>query len=229
MGGAMIYILATIFIALVGYLFFSVFRLASEMQNLTVESMVMRPVFGNINSLFIFIVPLIAMKLFSEEKKQGTMNLLLTSPLSNTQIIFSKVLTGLALILFLLALTLIFPITLVSYGYQNMGALFTSYLGATLNALCYLVLSCFVSSLTKNSILAALLGIFGILFFVILAWTAQTTKNFLIAQIFEYVSLPSHFEAFSRGTVRSYDLVYYMSFIFSFFLLTSKSIAARNW
>ena len=100
MSSAMIYILAAIFIGLLGYLFFNIFSMANQMQNLTVESAVMRPMFGNINTLFIFIIPLLAMKLFSEEKKQGTMNLLLLSPLSDQQIIASKVLAGTTLILF---------------------------------------------------------------------------------------------------------------------------------
>ena len=225
----MIYVLAAIFIGLLGYLFFNVFSLANQVQHLTVETAVMRPMFGNINTLLIFIVPLLGMKLFSEEKKQGTMNLLLLSPLSEQQIIASKVLVGAVLILFFFALTLIFPLMLFLSGYQNIAALATSYIGAFLHGMCYMILSCFVSSLTKNSALAAIMGIFGILFFMSLTWTAQTSQNFLISQIFDYLSLASHYEPFSRGTVRSYDLVYYGSFFCLFWLLTVKSLDSRNW
>lgn len=226
---AMIYILSAVFMGLLGHLFVNIFTLANQMQNLTVESAVMRPMFGNINTLFIFIVPLFAMKLFSEEKKYGTMNLLLLSPLSEQQIIASKVLVGMTLILFFLGLTLVFPIMLFVSGYQNGAAILTGYTGAFLNGMCYMMLSCFASSLTKNSILAAMMGMFGILLFASFSWTAQTSQNFLVAQIFEYLSLTSHYEPFSRGTIKTYDVVYYGSFFGLFWFLTAKSLDVRNW
>ena len=226
---AMIYILATVFIGLLGHLFFNIFTLANQAQGLTVESAVMRPMFGNINTILIFIIPLLAMKLFSEEKKQGTMSLLLFSPLSDQQIIASKVMVGAVLILFFLGLTLIFPTILFFSGYQNMATVVTSYTGAFLHAICCLMLCCFVSSLTKNSVLAAIMGIFGILFFISFSWTAQTSQNFMVSQIFDYLSLTAHYEPFSRGTVRSYDLAYYASFFGIFWFLTAKSLDARNW
>ena len=227
--GTMIYILSAVFIGLLSYLFINIFTLANQMQNLTVESAVMRPMFGNINTLFIFIIPLFAMKLLSEEKKYGTMNLLLLSPLSEEQIMASKVLVGMTFVLFFLGLTLIFPGILFLSGYENRAAILTGYGGAILNGMCCMMLSCFVSSLTKNAVLAALMGIFGILFFASLSWTAQTSQNFLISQIFEYLSLSSHYEPFSRGTIKTYDVVYYGSFFTFFWLLSIKSLQSRNW
>ena len=229
MSGAMIYILAAVFVGLLGHLFFSIFTVANRMQNLTVEAAVMRPIFGNINTLFIFIIPLLGMKLFSEENKQGTMNLLFLSPLSEQQIVAAKVLVGATLLLFLLGLTLIFPIILCLNGYQNISVLLSSYMGSFLHGMCYMMLSCFISSLTKNIVLAAMLGVFSILFFISLSWTAQTSQNFIVSQIFDYLSLTSHYEPFSRGSMRSYDLVYYGSFFIFFWLLTLKSLNRRNW
>ena len=229
MSASMIYILAAIFIGLLGYLFFNVFAMANQVQNLTVESPVMQPIFGNINTLFIFIIPLLAAKLFTEEKKQGTMDLLFLSPLSDSQIVLAKVLVGMTIILFFLSLTSIFPIILVISGYQGKMILLTSYGGSFLHAVCCLILCCFISSLTKNFVLSAMLGIFSILFLISLSWTAQTSKNFLISQIFEYMSLAAHYEPFSRGTVRSYDLVYYLSFFAFFWFLTIRSLHSRNW
>lgn len=229
MSSPMIYILAALFIGFLGYLFFSIFSMANQMQNLTVESPVVQPIFGNINTLFIFITPLLASKLFAEEKKQGTMDLLFLSPLSDTQIVLTKVLVGATVILFFLSLTLIFPLILISSGYRGEMILVTSYGGSFLHSMCYLILCCFISSLTKNLILSAMLGVFSILFFISLSWTAQTSTNFVISQIFEYMSLASHYEPFSRGAVRSYDLAYYFSFFTFFWLLTIKSLHSRNW
>ena len=229
MTSAMIYVLGAVFIGLLGHLFFNIFTLANKLQNLTVETAVMRPMLGNINTLFIFIVPLLAMRLFSEEKKQGTINLLFLAPLSEQQIIAAKVLVGATLIAFFLVLALIFPIILFCNGYQNVAAIATGFLGAFINGMCYMMLSCFAASLTKNLILAAIMGMFGILFFVSLSWTAETSSNFLVSQLLEYLSLGAHFEAFSRGTIRSYDLVYYGSFFGFFWLLTAQSLDARNW
>ena len=229
MSSASLYILAAIFIALLGYLFYNIFAVAGRTQGLTVESVVMRPVFGNINALFIFIIPLLAMRSFSEEKRLGTLNLLLLSPVSEQQVVAAKVLVGAALIMFFLSLTLIFPLLLLAHGHQNIMALLSSYMGTFLHAMCCFMLSSFASSLTKNSVLAAMLGIFGLLFFMSLSWTAQTSQNFLVSQIFEYLSLGSHYESFSRGAIRSYDLAYYMSFFGIFWLLTLRSLDARNW
>ena len=225
----MIYILAAIFSGMLGYLFFSLFLEANRLQNISIESAVIRPLFGNINALLIFIIPLLSMKSFSEEKRQATINLLFLSPLSDRQIVTAKILSGVVVMVFFLTLTFIFPLILFMSGYQNTASILSGYIGVFLHGICCLVFSQFCSSLTKNTALAGILGIFGLLFFMSFSWTAQTSQNFLVSQIFDYLSLGSHYEPFSRGTIRSYDLVYYMSFFSFFWFLLMASLDSRNW
>lgn len=225
----LIYILAAVFSGLMGYMFYSVFAMASEAKDVAINTAVMRPIFGNINTLFIFIIPLIGMKLISEEKKNHTLDLLLVSPLKDYQVVLAKLLTGALIITFLLFVTLIFPSILAFSGYSNWSTVVLGYLGAWLNGVSFLMFCLFVSSLTKNNVIAAVSGMFGILLFVSFNWTAQTSNNFIISQIFDYLGISGHFEPFSRGVIVSYDLLYYMSFIFVFWICTLKSLDSRNW
>ncbi len=223
------YILSSFFIALLGYLFVNLFSIAHSSQDIAIHSFAMRPLFGNMNTLFIFILPLFSMRLITEEKKQGTLNLLYLAPLKDWQILLSKFLTGSVIIAIFLGLTLIFPLILHFSGYDNWASIFTGYLGAFVNALSYLSFSYFIGMITRSTVFAAFMGILGLLSIVALSWTAQTTSNQIVGQLFEYLSISSHFEPFSRGAIKLHDLVYFASFIGIFFIMTLKSMDARNW
>lgn len=225
----LVFVLAALFIGLLGYLFFNVFIIADQIKDLPLNAAVMRPLFGNMNTLFIFIIPLFSMNLISEEKRQNTINLLFMSPAKDWEIYLGKLISGMVLILFYLSLTMIFPIILFVSGYENWQSSLTGYIGLFVNATSYLVFSFFFSSLTKNTIFAAMSSIFGLLLIIGLAWTSQTTENIAVSELFSYLSLSTHFEPFSRGVIKSVDMIYYLSFIFFFSLLTLKSFESRDW
>lgn len=227
--GPMLYLISAVFIGLVGYLFFNVFDLANQMRNLPINAAVMRPLFGNINTLFIFIIPLISMTLMTEEKKRESLDMLFVAPLKDSEILLGKFLAGLGLLLFLLSLTLIFPVILIFNGLSNYASLITGYIGLVLTGSCYLVFTLFISGLTKNTIISSLFGILGLIFLASLSWTAETTSNYLVSLIFRYLSLSSHYEPFSRGVMVSSDVMYYASFFCLFWLLNLKSFDSRNW
>ncbi|MBT3584602.1 MAG: ABC transporter permease subunit [Halobacteriovoraceae bacterium] len=225
----LVYILAGIFCALMGWLFYNYLIASKDITNKTLSMSILIPTYGNMNFIFLFLAPLLTMKLFSEEKKLHTLDLLLQSNLNHFQIIAGKFLAGLTVMLFMLSLTLIFPIILSFSGYNDWGTVASSYAGIVFSIMCYLSVGIFASSLTDNQIVAALSG-FGILMFLmLLVLTSNATHNVLLQQIFSYLSTPYHFESFVRGAFRSYNLIYFVSFIGFFFYLTHKSLDSRNW
>jgi ABC-2 type transport system permease protein len=228
--GPFVYILTALFSATIGWLFFN-YILASGNQSTTISltNKVLAPTFGNMNFIFIFLAPLITMRLFSEEKKQSTLDLLFQSDLNNFQIIVAKFLSSLTISLFMLSMTIIFPIILALSGYADWGIVATSYAGIIFSLMCYLSVGLFASSLTENQIVAAVLGFCFLLGLMLLVITAQAVDNTILTEIFQYTSTPFHFENFLRGSVRSFSLVYFVSFIGFFFYLTHLSLDSRNW
>lgn len=193
-----------------------------------VEEVVLR-LFANINFLFLVFIPLITMRLFSEEKRLETMDLYWMAPVREWQVVLSKGLAALTLILAMLLMTIIFPLIIWGVGIRDFSLLGTSYLGVFLNALCYISLGLFCSSLSGNQIIAALLSVLGIMFLWMITWGGHLNSNYLIAEIFTYIGITSHFERILRGLVGTQDIIYYVTFIFFFGFLTVKSLGRRNW
>lgn len=226
----LIYILTALFSAIMGWLFFNyLISSGQELTNLTLTNTVLVPIFGNMNFIFVFLAPLITMRLLAEEKKLYTLDLLFQSELRHWQIIIGKFLASTLQILFMLSFTLIFPIILAFSGYADWGIVGSSYLGIILSVMCYLAVGLFASSLTENQIVAAVLTFCLLLGIMLLVATANATQNTIVAEIFQYMSTPYHFESFVRGSVRSFNLVYFASFMGFFFYGTHLSLDARNW
>ncbi len=224
-----IYILAGLFILISGWLFFNHLLNSKEPTTLTLTATVLIPTFGNINLMFLFFAPIITMKIFAEEKKQKTLELLFLSKLTDTQIIFSKLMAALTVSLFLVSLTVIFPIILFLSGYKDYGVVFTSYMGLIFCISCYLSVGIFTSSLTQNQIIAAILSFSFLIGFVLLILSVNTSELSMTKDIFKYMSVPFHLEGFVLGSIKSFSFVYFASFCGFFFFLTKKSLEARHW
>ena len=225
----LIYVLAGLFSLIMGWLFFNYLLAAQKLYAETLTATILVPIFGNMNFIFLFLMPLIAMKSFAEEKRRGTLELLFLSDLSEMQIIWGKFLGNLAVTLFLLLFTLVFPVILSFSGYSDWGCVTTSYLGIILSIMCYLAVSLFASSLTSNPIIAAVLSFCILLCLLLLVLSANATNNYLIGMIFRYISVPFHYEGMARGVIKSFNLVYFASFIGFFIFLTKRSLSSRNW
>ena len=228
-GSPLVYILAGLFNAIVGWLFFNYLVDAKNLTLLNLSHSVLIPLFGNINFLFLFLIPLLSMKLFSEEKKFQTLDLLFLSHLSQTQIIFSKFLAGLLISLFILSWTMVFPMILGFSGYNDWGLVLSSYLGLVLSIITYLWVGLFCSSLTENPIISALTTFCFLLGMMLMVLTVNATHIEILNTFFQYLSSPFHYESFSRGSIKSYNLVYICSFSLFFYFLTSKSLESRRW
>ena len=225
----LIYVLSGLFSLMMGWLFFNYLLQSKEMTTTTMTHAVITPIFGNINFIFVFLCPLITMKSFAEERKQHTLDLLLRSDLTEMQIILGKFISNVMLVLFMLALTLLFPLVLAFSGYSDWGVVGSSYLGIAFSIMCYTAVGIFCSSLTDNQIVASLLTFCVLLGSMLLVISVNATNNYLLALIIQYLTIPFHYEGFTRGLVRSYSLIYFISFLSFFFLLTLKSIQSRKW
>lgn len=174
-----------------------------------------------------FFIPALTMKLFAEENKSGTIEMLLTKPISEGQVVVGKFLSILLLICIALLLTLPYYFTVWSLGPIDHGAVWTGYLGLVLMSGAYISIGIFASSLTNNQIVAFLLALFiGIFFHIIFGFLASNMSG-AIASVFSYLSLSTHYEAISRGVIDSKDIIYFLSII-SLGLVAAEAIVVKR-
>jgi ABC-2 type transport system permease protein len=185
--------------------------------------------FAQVNFLFLLFIPLITMKLFSEERRMETLDLYWLSPVQDWELVVAKGLSALTLVLSMLLITGVFPLVIWGIGIRDFQLLGTSYLAVLMNACAYISLGLFCSSISGNQIIAALLAVLGIMFLWMISWGGHLNSNFVIAEIFTYIGITSHFERLLRGVLGTQDIIYYLSFILIFGLLTVKSLGRRNW
>jgi ABC-2 type transport system permease protein len=224
-----VYILAASFILLTGWIFFSLLVASKDITQGSLTTSILAPTFSMFRFIFMFVCPLLTMRLISEEKKNHTIELLFLSNLSDWQIIISKFFSSMTIVLFMLSLTFLFPVILAFSGYSDWGVVTSSYLGTVLLCMAYISLGLFSSSLTSNYVMSLILAIFMMLGLWFLVLSAATTSNYIVGQILRYVSDVYHYEHFIKGTLRSYSFMYFFSFVFLFLFGTHKSLGRRNW
>jgi len=225
----LIYVIAALFIVIVGWLFFNYIISSNEWNQSSLTNSVIVPTFGIMNFLLMFLTPLVTMRSFAEEKKLHTIELLFMSDLSDVQIILGKLVSGMVTMSFLLLLTVVFPIVLAASGYSNWSVVISGYTGLLFSLACYVSAGLFASSLTENQIIAALLGFSLLMGQMLLIISANATQNYIVAQMLQYMSLAFHYEVFARGAVKNYNIVYYFSFVGFFLHLTWISLRSRRW
>jgi ABC-2 type transport system permease protein len=178
-------------------------------------------------SLFFFI-PALTMRMVAEEKRIGTIELLLTKAVSDWEVILGKFLACLILIGVALALTLPYYITVWALGPVDHGAVWCGYLGMLLMSMAYISIGLFASSITNNQIVAFLLALLIGVFFLIIFNVLSGSFTGTIGQILDYMSMSTHFDSISRGVVDSRDLLYFFSITFFGLLLAETSLSKRN-
>ncbi|MBN2207284.1 MAG: ABC transporter permease subunit [Candidatus Aminicenantes bacterium] len=233
------YVVIFVFTALVGFFFYSIMwwfnsqamqmaRNPTYYQQLNVNQMVYGPLFGNMSIVLLLMLPLLTMRLFSEEKKSGTEELLYTSPLSVGQIILGKYLASLVVLLAMLGLTGLLSIFTFAYGNPEPAPLLAGYLGIFLMGAAFIAIGIFFSSLTENQIVSAILTFGALLFFWVLNW-ASSAAGAVGKSVLDYLSIFQHFEDFSKGIVDTTHVVYYLSFAFLGLFFTHSVIQSRRW
>jgi ABC-2 type transport system permease protein len=232
------YVVGTIFLILSGYFFYTsvaYFSLisfqAAQNPNLgaqvNLNEMVIRPFFDDVSILLLLMVPLLTMRLLAEEKKSGTIELLLTYPIREWAVLLGKFLATLAVIVGLLVCTLVYLFLLSRVGNLEWGPVFTGYLGLALLASGFVSLGVFVSALTENQVIAAVSGFGALLMFWIIGWIGSVSGPG-VGPVVRYLSLLEHLEPFSKGIVDSRDLLFYLNFSVFFFFLTLRYLDSQK-
>ena len=193
-----------------------------------VNEWVIRSVLSNVSVVGLFMVPMITMRVFAEEKRTGTIELLVTSPLRDFEIIFGKWLAGLTLYACMLGISLVNIVTLYMYGKPDWRPLLIGYLGLLLQGGCMLALGEFISSTTRNQIVAAVGG-FGVLLLLWVINWASSLDNSTLTRVIGYLSITDHFESFSKGVLDSKDALFFVTMIVFGLFLTSRSMESMRW
>lgn len=198
-------------------------------QQVDVPSEVMRAFFGLLSTLILFFTPILTMGIFAEERKRGTMELLMTSPISEVQIVLGKFFASLTLyaIMLLPTATYLAFIFLRSEPAPPWRMLLAGYAGIMLLGGALLALGEFISSLTENQLIAAVLTFAAFLF----VWVLDLGRNASggVGSVLQYLSVIRHYDDFTKGIVDTSSLIYYASFIVFFVFLTVRSIDSMRW
>lgn len=232
------YIIIAVFLMLIGYMFFNLlgafqrevqeFMRMSAGQVPTVSSNIVRPLFGDINVLLLFVAPFITMRLFAEERKEHTAELLLTAPVHPWQIVIGKFLAALGLVGIMLLGTVACSLVLYFSSDVDIGILLSSYLGVFLVASAYIAIGLFWSACTENQIVAAMSTFGTLLFLWLISWGA-THAGYFWKDVLEQASIITHFMAFVRGVVDTNDIIYYLSVIFFALFGAYSTFDANQW
>lgn len=232
------YLLLTMFALIFGFFFwnsvgyFNMMGLESQMRGqgfpMSVNEYVIRPLLSNVSVIGLFFIPMITMRLFAEEKRSGTIELLATSPIRDIEVIIGKWLAALILYIIMLAFSAVNFAFLFRYGNPDWRPLAIGYLGLLLQAGGLLAVGTFISTLTKNQIIAGA-ATFGVcLMLWVMEWVAGY-ETAAWARVLAYLSVITHFESFAKGVLDSKDALYYVSLIFLGLFLTSRSMESLRW
>jgi ABC-2 type transport system permease protein len=197
-------------------------------QSVNVNQQVIRGVMQNVTILVLFLMPMVTMRSYAEEKRSGTIELLLTSPLTDFQIVMGKFLGALALWVVMLAVSLIHMGLLFIYGNPEWKPILTAYLGLLLLGGCFIAVGLFISSLTKNQIVAGMVTFAVFLLLWIIEWIGSFSGP-TVDKLTTYLSIIGHFDDFSKGVIDTTHLIYYLSFITFGLFLTAKSVDSERW
>jgi len=203
-------------------------QLRGQAMPFNVNERVIEPLLGLMSTVGLFFLPLVTMRLFAEEKRSGTIELLVTSPVHDYQIIVAKWLSALALYGALLGVASLNLLALFRYSHPDWKPLLIAYLGLLLEAGGMLAIGTFISSLTRNQIIAAAMT-FGVLIILLFTSNLSNFDSSTTFSVLAYLSLTMHFDSFLKGVVETKDLIYYVSVIFLALFLTSRSLESLRW
>jgi len=230
------YIVIGFFAIVYGWMFASILYifvtetagLAGGGQSANVNQQLIRPLLQNFLVVNLFLFPMVTMRTYAEEKRSGTIELLLTSPITDFQIVMGKFLGAMGLYLAMLAVTLFHLAVLFKFGRPEWKPIMTSYLGLILFGGCFISLGLFISSLSKNQIVAGSVTFLIFLLLWIINWIGMFAGP-TGERLTSYLSIVGHFDDFSKGVIDTTHLIYYLSFITFGLFLTAKSVDSERW
>lgn len=235
------YVVLTGFLLLGGWFFFNLLarfnmlltiysaqRNPEVLERLNLNEFVIAPLLHNLSVVLVILVPVITMRTLAEEKKAGTYELLLTSPLRISEIVLGKFLGAMLFVGLMVLLTGIYPLILMVYGNPEVGMILGGYLGLFLLATSFVAIGILTSSFTENQIIAAVTCLVALLLSYIIAWPADNAGETMGA-ILRYLSLTEHFAQLVKGVIDSKDVVYFLTVIGLALFLTHRSVESIRW
>ncbi len=235
------YVLLAAYLALGGYFFYALLtafnqtlQIYTMMRNpemisrFNLNQMVVVPLLHNMSVLLIFIVPAITMRMFPEEKRAGTYELLLTSPVRVGEIVLGKFLGGLVLVLLMVALSGLFGFLLVVYGNPELPMMLSGYLGLALMGTVFLAIGTLISSFTDNVVIAYVGALFTLLVLYTIGWLGETIQG-VGGGLVRYASITEHFTELTKGVIDTKDLVYFATLLVIGIFLTQRSVESVRW
>ncbi len=233
------YLLMAFFALIFGFFFYSATRflvdqafraqmMGGGMPPPDLNEYIVRPLLMNASVVALFLLPMITMRLFAEEKRSGTIELLLTSPIHDAEIILGKWLAAMVMYASILAFSGVNILILFAYGKPDWRPILVGYLGLLLQGGCLLAIGTFISTTTSNQIIAAGATFAVCLLLWVLDWVSSySTSTF--GKIIAYLSVVQHFEGFSKGVIDSKDVIFFASVIFFGLFLTARSMESLRW
>jgi ABC-2 type transport system permease protein len=232
------YLLLTMFAVIMGFFFWNALgyfvymgiesQMQGEMFPMNINEQVIRPLLSNMSVVGLFLIPMITMRLFAEEKRSGTIELLATSPVRDTEVIVGKWLAAVVMYGCLMLLTALNFLFLFKYGNPDWKPLAIGYLGLLLQAAALLAIGTFISTLTKNQIVAGAATFGACLLLWVLEWVSGY-ETATWARVLSYMSVITHFESFAKGVLDVKDAVYYATVTFLGLFLTARSMESLRW
>ncbi len=232
------YIVIGVFALLFGYFYYALVvffdRQSMQLQAfgpdqvVNINELLIRPVLINVSIIVLFVLPMLTMRSYAEEKRSGTIELLLTAPLTDVQIVFGKFFGAMVLYAAMLSVTLIHIGILFWIGEPEWRPVATSYLGLLLMGGCFVAVGLLASSLTRNQIIAAVITFTVFLLLWVIDWIASFTGP-TTQEILTYLSLTGHLEDFTLGILDTSHIVYYLSVIAFGLFLTVRSVDTERW
>ena len=236
------YIVLAVFAVIFGYFFVSILsifvrqsmmasqyaEMYGQPMHMNINEMVIRPLLMNVSVISLFLVPMITMRMFAEEKRTGTIELLMTSPITDIPLILGKFFAALLLYCALLAVTFVPMMILFHYGNPDWKPMVSGYLGLLLLGGCFMSIGGFLSTLTKNQLVAGMLtfGVFLMLW--VIDWAAEYAPG-VIGQVASYLAMTTHLDNFAKGVIDLRDTVYYLSVTGLALFLTVRSVESVRW
>jgi ABC-2 type transport system permease protein len=235
------YVLLAAYLALAGYFFYALLvafnqtlqiygmmRNPEMLSRFNLNQMVIVPLLHNLSVLLIFIVPAVTMRMFPEEKRSGTYELLLTSPVRVGEIVLGKFIGGLVLVLLMVALSGLFGVLLLAYGNPEVPMMLSGYLGLFLMATVFLAIGTLISSFTDNVVIAYVGTLFTLLVLYTIGWLGETIQG-PAGNLVRYASITDHFSELTKGIVDTKDIVYFATLLVIGLFVTQRSVESVRW
>ncbi|MBM3220014.1 MAG: ABC transporter permease [Candidatus Rokubacteria bacterium] len=227
------------FLLVMGYFFFSIFSFytMASMQSamnpqmardLNPTDSVMRPLFSNMSVILLLLMPLVTMRLFAEERKNGTIELLLTYPVRDGAVLLGKFFAALVLYVVMLVLTLLYPGIVMYFTRLEWGPILTGYVGLLLMGATFIAVGVCISSFFENQIMAGTATFVVLLMFWVIGWSGDAAGG-IWKTVLSELSIIEHFDTFAKGIFDTKDIVYYVNFTLLALFIGLKSLETRRW